>query len=119
MYSDFSWYRVGIPIQGLSMIERQHDFISNSVCKLRSRLPVRRNRLADNHINPPALYMIRLWNENRARPADGYRNHLSVASGCQHECAALEGLDNSIAARSTLRKDHDRAALTNRIGRLT
>src|SRR4051812_35887686 len=98
MYSDFSWYRVGIPIQGFSMSERHHDFISNSFCKLRSGLPIRRNRFADYHINAAALYMIRLRNENRPGSANRYRDHLSIGPRCQHEAAAFEGLDISIAA---------------------
>src|SRR5437870_4929603 len=100
MYSDFSWYRVGIPIHGFSIFERRHNFFMHTIRQLARRNALRRDGLADNHFHVPATNVIRPRYKHRTRTSDRYRHHGDFRLRGEHETAPLEWLDGAVATGS-------------------
>src|SRR5215471_2970408 len=98
MYSDLSWYRVGIPIQGFAISKRCHDLFMHSIRKFTRRQTVRRNGFANDYVYGATSNMIRLRHENRPGTAncDGYNRRFRFCR--KHEAPALEWLDRSVPA---------------------
>src|SRR5262245_39379637 len=99
------------------MVERCDDFRTDSIRQLRRRNALRRNRLAHDDLHDAATNMIRLGHKDRARAANRNRHDLRFRLRCKHEAAAFESMDHTITARAAFRKNDDRRAMPDGVGR--